>query len=102
MDGAIVPTTPLNNRAQKRKFVREAKKIAGVLEEINTSFIWYVFNAPRWTSYQAIYTHFLDQWQLAVEDLAKNKKFTTCAIDVLFFEREYKPRERDFKTQKLQ
>jgi hypothetical protein len=91
MEGAIVPLTELTNRAQKRRFIREATKIAGVLEEINTSFIWYVFNAPKGTTYQEIYTNYLNEWQDAVASLAANKKFTHCAIDVLFFERNYKP-----------
>ena len=91
MEGAIIPITSLNNRSQKRKFIREATKIAGVLEEINTSFIWYIFNAPKGTTYKEIYLHYLIEWQKAVKNLVQNKQFTNCAIDVLFFEREYKP-----------
>jgi len=90
MDGAIIPLTPLNNRAQKRKFVKEATKIAGKLEEINQSFIYHLFNSEGFT-YREIYIYFLDQWNAAVNLLVKTKKFSSVAIDVLFFEREYKP-----------
>jgi len=91
MDGAIIPLTTLTNRAQKRQFVREATKIAGELEEVNTAFIWYLFHAEKAKTYNEIYLSFLDKWQATVKSLAENKKFNHCAIDVLFFERNYKP-----------
>ena len=91
MDGAIIPLTTLTNRAQKRQFIREAIKIAGELEEVNTVFIWYLFNADKTKSYKEIYLSFLDKWQATVKSLVENKKFSHCAIDVLFFERNYKP-----------
>jgi len=91
MDGAIIPLTTLTNRAQKRQFIREAIKIAGELEDVNTAFIWYLFNADKTKSYKEIYLSFLDKWQATVKSLVENKKFSHCAIDVLFFERNYKP-----------
>ena len=90
MDGAIIPLTTLTNRAQKRQFVREATKIAGELEVVNTTFIWYLFNAEKERTYNEIYLYFLDKWTETVKHLVANKKFSHCAIDVLFFERNYK------------
>ena len=91
MDGAIIPLTELTNRAQKRRFIKESEKIAGRLEEVNTSFIWHLFNAAESMTYKEIYTHYLDLWTKTVNELVNSKQFTHVAIDCLFFEREYKP-----------
>jgi hypothetical protein len=91
MDGAIIPLTQLTNRQQKRRFKKEAEKIAGKLEEVNTTFIWHLFNAADSMTYKEIYIYYLDQWKKTVESLVNSKQFTHVAIDLLFFEREYKP-----------
>ena len=92
MDGAIIPLTDLTNRAQKRRFVRESEKIAGKLEEVNTTFIWHLFNAENSMTYKEIYVYYLNQWTATVDALVNSKQFTHVAIDILFFEREYKPK----------
>ena len=92
MDGAIIPLTDLTNRAQKRRFVRESEKIAGKLEEVNTTFIWHLFNVADSMTYKEIYIYYLNQWTATVDALVNSKQFTHVAIDILFFEREYKPK----------
>ena len=90
MDGAIVPITNLNNRSEKRKFTRDANKVAGKLEEVNTAFLWHLFNTEGMT-YKQMYLHYLKEWNDAVDALVRGKKITNIGIDRLFFEREYKP-----------
>ena len=89
-EGAIFPLTALKNRAQRRQFTKDANKIAGRLEEVNTGFIWHLFNVEGKT-YKEIYIYFLDLWNKTIDELISTKKFTNVAIDRLFFERNYKP-----------
>lgn len=91
MEGAIVPLTGLVNRQQKRRFKKEALKVAGELENVNTRFIWELWNAPEHLTYKQLYNHYLTEWQNTINRLASTKEFTTIGIDVLYFEREYKP-----------
>jgi hypothetical protein len=95
MEGAIIPTTDLTNRTLKRRFVNEAKKIALPLEQINTAFIWELFNAPDHLSYADIYAVYSQKWTDQVKELSQRKEFTLAAIDILFFSREYKPRNNE-------
>ena len=90
MDGAIIPISNLVNRSEKRKFLKDATKVAGKLEEINTSFLWHLFNSEGIT-YKKMYLHHLRQWNDAIDAIIKNKKINNIGIDRLFFEREYKP-----------
>jgi|TARA_R110000782_G_scaffold10513_3_gene32775 hypothetical protein len=90
MDGAIIPISNLNNRSQKRKFTKEAIKIAGKLEEVNTAFLWHLFNTEG-KSYREMYLHYLKEWNDTVDALVIGKKINNLAIDRLFFERQYKP-----------
>lgn len=92
MDGAIIPTIELTNRKLKRQFVNEARKIALPLEQINTSFIWELNNAPEHLSYSDIYRIYAEKWNNKVRELSNRKEFTLAAIDILFFSREYGPK----------
>lgn len=91
MDGAIIPTIELTNRALKRQFVNEAKKIALALEIINQKFIWELYNAPDYMTYKDIYQIYSAKWSDKVRELTRSKEFTLAGIDVLFFSREYAP-----------
>jgi len=88
---AILPLTNLVNRRQKRKFKSEALNVALHLERVNTGFIWHIFNGPKDQSYKEIYIYYLDEWNKTVKTIVKNKRLEHAAIDILFFEREYKP-----------
>ena len=91
MDGAIIPISYLNNRSEKRKFTKDALKVVGKLEEVNTSFLWHLFNMEDSKTYKEIYLHFLSEWNRVIDQIIKSKKITQIGIDRLFFEREYKP-----------
>jgi len=88
---AIFPVNNLINRSEKRKYKIQALKVAPVLEEINTGFIWHIFNADPSMHYNEIYKHYAREWNDTVDRLAATKIFPCVAIDRLFFERNYKP-----------
>lgn len=88
---AIIPTYAADNRHNRRQFLREASRIANLLEEVNTSFIWHVFNADPDVRYNEIYSYYLNQWIERVDYVLKTVKPKCCAIDPRYFERNYKP-----------
>ena len=94
--GAIIPLKKLNNRADKRAFIKDAAKVALALEVVNQSFIYDIFNEPAEFSYNDIYNNYLDAWNKTVKSLVKNKNVTNAAIDILFFSREYGPNQNLF------
>lgn len=88
---AIVPVVDLNKRGNRRKFIREAQNIVEDLEAVNASFLFELFDDEKPGSYETIYTRHLDQWQETISNLIKTHKFTSCAIDRLWFSNNYQP-----------
>jgi len=88
---AIFLTQPLNNSTRRKKFENEAISISNKLEEVNTSFLWHLFNSDSDMSYEAIYEHHLKWWRKMVQACYKWFKPQTCAINEYFFEDNYKP-----------
>jgi len=94
--GAIIPLKKLNNRADKRAFIKDASKVALSLEIVNQSFIYDLFNAPAKITYNDIYETHLNKWNKTVKSIVQNKDVTNAAIDILFFAREYGPNQNLF------
>jgi hypothetical protein len=86
---AIVPIINMNNRSNRRKFIREAQNIVEDLEFVNASFIHELFDESNPGSYQSIYSKYLNQWQEVISMLIKSHKFTSCAIDRMWFANNY-------------
>jgi len=87
---AIIVTQPLINSSRRKKFQNEAISISNKLEEVNTSFLWHLFNAGPEMSYEEIYNHHLSWWKKTVQACYKWFKPQTCVINELFFELNYK------------
>lgn len=88
---AIVPVVEMNTRRNRRQFVREAQNIVEDLEAVNASFLHELFDETNPGTYNSIYKRYLDQWQETVSILIKTHKFTSCAIDRLWFSNNYQP-----------
>jgi hypothetical protein len=88
---AIVATKDLRNRQDRRKFIREAQNIVEDLELVNTSFLHELFDDKCQDDYKTIYNRWLDQWQETISILIKTHKFTSCAIDRMWFSNNYQP-----------
>lgn len=88
---AIVPLIDMNNRSNRRKFVREASNIVEDLEKVNASFIHEIFDEGNPGSYESIYIRHLNEWQNIISILIKSHKFTSCAIDRMWFSNNYQP-----------
>lgn len=89
---AIVPLVDFKNRRERRVYVREAGNIVVDLEKVNTSFIYELFDDQLTDSYSAIYERHLNMWKETVAELIKTHKFTSCAIDRLWFANNYQPK----------
>ena len=89
MINAIVPVIDMNNRSNRRKFISEAQNIVEDLEFVNASFIHELFDESNPGSYQSIYSKYLNQWQEVILMLIKSHKFTSCAIDRMWFANNY-------------
>jgi hypothetical protein len=90
-DSAILPLIPLNNRHSKRMFERDAIRVILPLEEVNTEFIFQLFNDECKATYNGLYNHYLELWLQTIEELIKTRKFPSVGIDKLWFERQYSP-----------
>lgn len=90
-DGAIFPVTNLVNRSQRRRFEQQAIKAAEALEEVNTAFIYSVFNADSKVTYGGLYQNFLAKWETTVDRLVATGEYRNVLIDRAFFENSYKP-----------
>jgi hypothetical protein len=88
---AVIPLIDLSQRGARRKFIREASNIVEDLEMVNASFYFELFNNESKESYLSIYKRHLDWWQETIKELVRTHKFTTCAIDRLWFANNYKP-----------
>lgn len=88
---AILLTQPIINSSRKRKFEQEAISISNYLEEVNTSFLWHLFNDETGKSYSEIYEYHLKWWRNAVQCCYKWFKPRMCVINESFFEANYKP-----------
>lgn len=91
MDSAIVPLINLNNRQLKRQFQRDAMRIALPLEEVNTTFLYLLFDDECKASYNGLYNTYLELWLQTIDELVSTRKFPTIGIDKLWFERQYSP-----------
>jgi hypothetical protein len=89
---AIVPLVDFKSRAARRKFVREAGNIVEDLEKVNTSFYFELFNEDSNETYNSLYERHLNWWHETITELIRTHKFTTCAIDRLWFANNYKPK----------
>jgi hypothetical protein len=90
-DSAIVSLIPLKNRQLKRQFERDAMRVIMPLEEVNTEFIYQLFNDECKASYNGLYQRYHELWLSTIEELVKTKKFPSVGIDKLWFERQYAP-----------
>jgi hypothetical protein len=86
---AIIPIIDISRRSNRRKFIREASNIVEDLELVNASFIHELFDESNPESYQSIYSKYLNQWQEVISILIKSHKFTSCAIDRMWFSNQY-------------
>jgi hypothetical protein len=91
---AIQPLNTLANRFQKRRYEQEALRIVKPLEEINTSFLYELFDEDNRATYKALYEKWLELWLDTVADICKTRNIKYVGIDIQWFSRNYRPRER--------
>ncbi len=91
MDSAIIPLIPLTNRSLKRQFERDAKKVVLPLEEVNTAFLYYLFDDECHLTYKSLYNQYLVLWENTIDEIVKTYQFKSVGIDRLWFARNYKP-----------
>jgi hypothetical protein len=94
-DDAIQPLMAMTNRWQKRKYQQEALRVVHHLEEINTSFLYEIFNEDTVESYGSLYQEYSQKWIDRVKAICKNQKIRFIGIDLQWFERNYRPRHND-------
>jgi hypothetical protein len=90
-DAAIVPLVPLVNRRYKRQFEKDAIRVIMPLEEVNTTFLYHLFDESNKATYAGLYNYYHDLWMRTVEELVKSRNFPTIGIDKLWFARQYSP-----------
>jgi len=88
---AIQPLTPMVNRWMKRKYEQEAKRVVFPLEEVNTSFIYELFDEDNKASYKALYEKYLERWLDTVAEICANRNIKYIGIDRQWFSRNYRP-----------
>lgn len=91
MDSAIIPLTTLSNRSQKRQFEREALRVMMPLEEVNSEFLYMLFDEECTATYNGLYQTYQRLWLSVIDELVRTRKFTIVAIDKYWFERNYSP-----------
>lgn len=89
---AIIPIIDISKRGERRKFIREAGNIVEDLERVNVSFYYELFDEDSNETYLNIYQRHLDWWQETIKELVRTHKFTSCAIDKLWFANSYAPK----------
>jgi hypothetical protein len=87
---ALISTTPLSNRSEKRKFEHEAMKFAPALQVIIDKFIGALWVYPDHISYLEIYTYYSGLWNQQIDHF-QHSEAKTIGIDRTFFETNYKP-----------
>ena len=92
-DDAIQPLTGLSNRWQRRRYEQEALKVVNILEEVNTSFLYEIFNEDTLSSYTDIFQRWQEEWDQRVQQICRDKRIRHIGIDSNWFRRNYKPRE---------
>lgn len=91
MDSAIVPLYPLSNRTYKRQFERDAVRVMMPLEQVNTEFLYLLFDEECKASYNGLFQTYHKMWLDTIDELVRTRKFPSVAIDKLWFERQYSP-----------
>lgn len=94
-DSAIQPLTDLTNRKQKNKFQKEALRVVNHLEEINTSFLYELFNEDTVKSYGDLFQTYNQQWAAKVQEICTKTNIRHIGIDSKWFERNYQPRANE-------
>jgi hypothetical protein len=92
-DDAIQPLSGLGNRWQKRRYEQEALKVVNILEEVNTSFLYEIFDENTLGSYAELFQKWQEEWDQRVHQICKSKQIRHIGIDIQWFNRNYKPRE---------
>jgi hypothetical protein len=94
-DSAIQPMTQLRNRMEWRRYEKEAIRVVGHLEEINTTFLYELFSEKYTQTYSEIYQTYSIKWIERVKEICKSQNIRYLGIDLHWFERNYKPRHND-------
>tara|TARA_R110000772_G_scaffold239170_1_gene351194 strand:+ start:193 stop:498 length:306 start_codon:yes stop_codon:yes gene_type:complete len=94
-DSAIQPMNQLMNRWQWRRYEKEAIRVVGPLEEINSTFLYELFSEKFNQSYSELYEEYSIKWIDRVKAICKSQKVRHIGIDLHWFERNYKPRHND-------
>jgi hypothetical protein len=94
-DDAVQPLTGMTNRWQKRRYEQEALRVVNHLEEINTSFLYEIFDEDNSQDYSVLYEYWLKRWTAKVQVLCDQSKIKFIGIDSHWFERNYRPSRRD-------
>lgn len=85
----------LNNRSDKRAFIKDAIRAGEILQAVIDNFIDALFDPelPKVIQYRTVYLHYLDSWNEAVETLKHVKPRLKCVvIDAEFFAKNYSPK----------
>lgn len=91
MDSAIIPKGELINRSQKRLFQKEAFSVVEPLEEVNTAFLYYLFDDQEKRSYEELFRFYADLWVETIDSIAKSRRLNTILLDRTWFYNNYAP-----------
>lgn len=91
----MIPVAPMVNRQTRRSYEKEFKKMLKPFLQIEMEFMVFVFEMPDYktTEYDAVYKHYLAEWNRICQLCVKNKLGRYCRIPQHYFEATYKPLE---------
>jgi hypothetical protein len=90
----ITPRFLINNRADKRKFRKDAIRCGEFLQWIIDEFIETLFDEslPEEIEYKTVYLHYLDIWNKSIDRISELRpQVRNVVIDPDFFARHYSP-----------
>lgn len=86
----ISPIDKIVNRKQRREYLHQAEKINKVLNEIESSFVSYLFDIPNINSYESIYLKHQEWFLKDVNWFNKHGKLKNVQINESYFVDKYK------------
>ena len=90
-ENAILPVKVLVNRSEKRLFEREALSVVELLEEVNTAFLYYLFDDIEKRSYEELFRFYADLWINTIDLIAKSRRLKIIVLDRTWFYNNYAP-----------
>lgn len=92
--GLVYPRYKVINREQDRRYIHQAKRVAGKLEDIEDSFVSCLFLPDA--EYRYLYAVHKQMWDNTIEFY--KDRLPDCVINENYFEITYKPLEKYVDT----